>query len=360
MGVFIPEEEVEEAGRISLMDFLERNRPDMYSNIRRVGSQYVVLARYFGTKGPYSSFMIRASDGQWWWHSKRLHGRNALDYLMKAENYPFQQAVFELLGTSEADYANGKHNEKKLIRQKEWETRKPVTSHIEPEEPKQLTIPEKDSDTTAIRVYLEGRGIDPEVVDHFISAGSVYQGAKYKNVCFVGYDREGTPKIINQRGTFGSFKGNTKGSDRRYSFMQHVDGERSVHFFEAPVDLLSYASLLKRAGYDYRKFNLVSLSGISGTGDGQEARLPMGVEEYLDRFPDTDAVYIHFDNDEPGQSAGYSLQQALNERGIESYMQYPPRGCKDVNDYLVAVREWDSQRDKDVENSGHFVESEIG
>ena len=41
-----------EARSISLMDFLRQNRPSMYSNIARVGSQYVVKARYYGTKGP--------------------------------------------------------------------------------------------------------------------------------------------------------------------------------------------------------------------------------------------------------------------------------------------------------------------
>ena len=60
MGVYIPEEDVNEARSISLMDFLRQNRPSMYSNIARVGSQYVVKARYYGTKEPYSSFLIRA------------------------------------------------------------------------------------------------------------------------------------------------------------------------------------------------------------------------------------------------------------------------------------------------------------
>lgn len=363
MGVYIPPEDVEEAKRISLMDYLSRHKPDMYANIKRVGSQYIVKARYFGTKGYYSSFSIKASTGDWWWHSKGLHGRNALDYLTKVEGVPFQQAIFELLGTSEADYEKGIHAVKKLIREHERERVQPVFPEMEHEEPKQLFIPEKDDDTSVIRDYLVGRGIDPDVTEHFIRAGSVYQDRKYHSVCFVGYDRDGTPKIINQRGTKGSFKGNTKGSDRRYSFMQHMDGERSVHLFEAPVDALSYASLMNRAGYDFRRFNLVSLSGISVTGEGQEAKLPVGVEEYLDRFPETNLVYIHFDNDGPGRNAGKSLSEALAKKGIGSVMQYPPEGCKDVNDYLMAVRERDSQKGNDrfaEISADRMEESELG
>ena len=50
MGVFIPDKDIQAARDVSLMDFLRQNRPAMYSNITRVGSQYVVKARYFGTK----------------------------------------------------------------------------------------------------------------------------------------------------------------------------------------------------------------------------------------------------------------------------------------------------------------------
>ena len=341
MKVHIEEDDLAEARKISLMDYLSRNRPAMYSSIKRVGSQYIVQAKYFGTKGQYSSFMIRASTGDWWWHSKNLHGRNALDYLIKAEGYDFQTAVLELLETTAEEY---KDRNRKYSRPRREPPKEVVPPQLK-EEPKVLQIPEADKDTRIIRKYLEGRGIDPEIIDYFISNGSVYQDAVHKSVCFVGYDRDGIPKLINQRGTYGSFKGNTKGSDRRYSFMIHAEGESSVHFYEAPLDMMSYACLIKRAGYDFRQFNLVSLSGISGTGSGAEIKLPVGVEEYLERFPDTDMVYIHFDNDEPGRTAGECLRAALQDRQIASVLQYPPMGCKDVNDYLVAVREYDAKRE---------------
>ena len=80
------------------------------------------------------------------------------------------------------------------------------------------------------------------------------------------------------------------------------------------MDLLSYACLLQNAGYDFRQFNLVSLSGISRTGSGVEVKLPMGMEEYLDRYPETTRVYIHFDNDNPGHMAGQRMQEALEQR----------------------------------------------
>ena len=349
MGVYIPKEDVEYARQISLLEFLSKSRPLMYENLKRVGSQYVVKARYYGTKGLYSSFLIRASDGEWWHHSKGTHGRNALDYLIKEEGMDFQSAVFELLGRTEEYYRN-----------QMWKVRDgfapllkdgsmplpPVKMEDSAEvkypdafscEKKELIIPERDTDTSELYAYLTGRGISPVVIDHFVDQGSLYQGVKYKNVCFVGYDRDGNPGLINQRATKGTFKGNSTGSERRFSFMQHNEGQTDVHFFEAPIDMLSYACLLQKAGYEIRQFNLVSLSGISGTGSGVDVKLPMGVEEYLDRFPDTALAYIHFDNDNPGHVAGQRLQEALELKGIHAVQQYPPTGCKDVNDYLVGL-----------------------
>ena len=353
MGVYIPKEDVESARQISILEFLSKSRPLMYENLKRVGSQYVVKARYYGTKGPYSSFMIRASDGEWWHHSKGTHGKNALDYLIKEEGMDFQSAIFELLGRNEEYYRNLRQSQRDdfgavmqdgslplppMKNNRSAEDRKYPESGAFFDEKKDLVIPERDTDTSELYAYLTGRGISPVVIDYFVDQGSLYQGAKYKNVCFVGYDRDGNPGLINQRSTKGTFKGNSTGSDRRYSFMTHVEGQAEVHVYEAPVDLLSYACLLQNAGYDFRQFNLVSLSGISGTGSGVEVKLPMGMEEYLDRYPETTRVYIHFDNDNPGRVAGQRLQEALEQRGVRAVQQYPPAGCKDVNDYLVGIR----------------------
>ena len=272
---------------------------------------------------------------------------------IKEEGMDFQAAVFELLGRDAEYYRNLKQNARDdcgpVMRdgslpmpptklEKSAEVRKYPEPGAFSDEKKELVIPERDTDTSEMYAYLTGRGISPVVIDYFVDQGSLYQGAKYKNVCFVGYDRDGNPGLINQRSTKGTFKGNSTGSDRRYSFMTHSEGRTDAHFFEAPVDLLSYACLLQNAGYDFRQFNLVSLSGISGTGSGVEVKLPMGMEEYLDRYPETTRVYIHFDNDNPGHVAGQRLQEALEQRGIQVVPQYPSAGCKDVNDYLVGIR----------------------
>ncbi len=87
--------------------------------------------------------MIRASTGDWWWHSKNLHGRNALDYLIKAEGYDFQTAVLELLETTAEEYKGRNRNYSRPRREPSKEVVLPQVK----EEPKVLLIPEADKDT---------------------------------------------------------------------------------------------------------------------------------------------------------------------------------------------------------------------
>lgn len=325
MGIYIPPEEANRAKEIGCYEYFRMNRP---SEVKRHGRDYCHV--------DHDSFCMK-ENGAWWWHSRGLHGSNAISFLMDAEGMSFQAAVMEVLNTIESYYQAGSDTGSRA----EYHPRKPVER--QPEE-KKLLMPERDTDTSVIRAYLEGRGIDPEVINHFISQGTVYQDARYKSVCFVGSDAAGNPRLINVRGTRGSFKGNLEGSDRRYAFMNHSDVRRDVHLFEAPIDLLSYATIIKESGKDFRGFNLVSMSGICGKGDEEEIRLPICMEEYLGRFPETTVAYIHFDNDAAGHIAGNRLQTALEARNVQVRQIYPPAGYKDVNDFLTAWKEQQNQQ----------------
>ena len=50
------------------------------------------------------------------------------------------------------------------------------------------------------------------------------------------------------------------GSKKQYSFRLTAENTGEVHLFECAIDLLSYATLMKLEGKDWRQFNLVSLA----------------------------------------------------------------------------------------------------
>ena len=319
VGIYIPHEEVEKASRVGLYDYFRMTMPSV---LKRKGKDYCHV--------DHDSLCMKTS-GEWWWHSRGLYGRNAISYLIIAEDMDFQTAVLNVLEAASIDYRLGKKKTGNDILASD-----PVYESRNDQGERTLVMPERDSDNSIIIKYLSSRGIDEEITKYFISTGSIYQDRKYKGVCFVGYDKDHIPRLVNIRATKSDFKQNTLGSDRRFAFMIRSDKNRSLHLFEAPIDLLSYACLIKDAGEDFRNYNMISMSGITGSkGVDGAIKLPSCLEQYFMDYPGNTAVYVHFDNDAAGINAGINIKEYLEKRkGIRTYLQYPPEGVKDVNEYL--------------------------
>ena len=87
---------------------------------------------------------------------------------------------------------------------------------------------------------------------------------RHHNCVFVGYEH-GKPAYGALRGTLSdsTFAGEVPGSDKRFSFAVPLcAGGKTLCVFEAAIDALSYLTLLKLHGQDWRTANTLSLSGI--------------------------------------------------------------------------------------------------
>ena len=112
-------------------------------------------------------------------------------------------------------------------------------------------------------------------------------------------------------------------------------GSDTLCVFESAIDALSYLTLLKQRGRDWRKANTLSLGGV-----GKEDRqLPPALSRYLKAAPHITRIVLCLDNDEPGRKAAAVLKELL--RGYEVIDRPPVRG-KDYNDLLRYRR--DAQR----------------
>lgn len=79
----------------------------------------------------------------------------------------------------------------------------------------------------------------------------------------MGRDKEGKPRYAAIRGMGTDFIGDASGSDKNYSFSIPAGGNsKKVHLFESAIDLLSYATVLKMDGQDWRAEHLLSLAGV--------------------------------------------------------------------------------------------------
>ena len=322
--VFIPPEKVEEAKAVGLYDYFVQT-----------GVPLVRKGRDFCTADRDS--LCLSTNGLWNWYSQGVGGRNAVDFLIKTEGYSFQDAVLKVLDESPIEKVNS--------------SVRPVMQGDNGKEARELREflqPERDSNNDMVIDYLSKRGIDSEVVNFFIDKGTLYQDKIYKSVVFLGTDRNGKAHLANVRGISSGFKGTTKGSDRAYGFNHFcaatVYGQSSVkglHVFEAPIDLLSYATLVKMGGYDFRNFNYLSLSGIYAPGENAELKdikTPVGLLKMFEEYPDIKTLYLHFDNDKAGINAARALQVIIPQRNHRTvFIEPPPQDFKDVNDYLIGL-----------------------
>lgn len=129
------------------------------------------------------------------------------------------------------------------------------------EKPKHLLLPQAAPDNRAMVDYLKKRGIDPGVIDYCIQTGRLYESRNkgHSNVVFVGFDKEGKARFGCLRGIGeGRFHGDLSGSDKHYSFALPACVENpAVHLCESAIDVMSYATLCKLDGIDWRRHNLL-------------------------------------------------------------------------------------------------------
>ena len=205
------------------------------------------------------------------------------------------------------------------------------------EMPKRLLLPPPAPDNRAMLQYLVGRGIDREILDYCVKTGRVYESRNkgHGNVVFVGFDKAGKARFGCLRGIGEArFHGDVSGSDKHYSFALPACVENpAVHLCECAIDVMSYATLCKLDGIDWRRHNLLSLAGIYQPKKKiEESKLPAALTRFLEDHSHVKTLYLHLDNDGPGRLAAKAILAAIPE-GYEVKNRPPPQG-KDVNDFL--------------------------
>ena len=199
--------------------------------------------------------------------------------------------------------------------------------------PKVLLLPKVSRCATHAYNYLRSRGIDFELIDYCFQTGRIYESLPYHNVVFVGLDRYNKPRYASLRGIGTDFIGEANGSDKRFSFSIPAQNSTTLHLFESAIDLLSYATLVKRNGGNWQQDHLVSLAGVYKPKENlQESPLPLTLKRYLSEYPNIQWITLRLDNDKAGGYMAKALVALLSDK-YEVSVQPPPCG-KDYNDYL--------------------------
>ena len=112
-----------------------------------------------------------------------------------------------------------------------------------------------------------------------------------------------------------------------------VDKSGTLHLFESAIDLLSFATMCKQIGRDWRRDHLLSLAGVyRPRKELQESSMPLALTQYLKDHPGIRKIVLRLDNDYAGRTASQALQTMLSG-SYEVSIRPPPEG-KDYNDCL--------------------------
>lgn len=299
---FIPPETIERARQMDLLTYLRTFEPD---ELVHIGGNHYCTREHDS---------LKISNGKWYWFSRGFGGYNALDYLIKVKEIPFTEAVERIAG--QAAY----------LTPTRMDSSKPKREKI-------LLLPKSYRWATNAYNYLRSRGIDGDLIDYCIQTGRLYESMPYHNVVFVGLDKYNKPRYANLRGINSDFVGEATGSDKRFSFSIPAQNSTTLHLFESAIDLLSYATLVKRNGGYWQQDHLVSLAGVYKPKENlQESSLPLTLKRFLSEYPNIQRITLRLDNDKAGGYMAKALVELLSDK-YEVSVQPPPCG-KDYNDYL--------------------------
>lgn len=301
---YIAPEVVLEAKRMDLLTYLKTYEP----------GELVKYSRNTYCTKTHDSLKI--SNGKWMWFSRGIGGKSALDYLIKVREMSFLDAVETIMGHTAIT--------------------PPVYEKQQSKEDVPLLLPQKSRTTDTVTKYLSSRGIDYEIINYCIANELIMESLPYHNVVFIGYDERGEPKYGAYRATNQHrIMGDCTGSKKQYSFRILSGRTDEVHIFECAIDLLSYATMQKLSGRNWRDLNLVSLAGVyAPKKDIADSKVPLALDNFLNQNKNIKRIVLHFDNDIAGRTATVALQTVL-PREYEVVDDPPPTG-KDFNDFLCS------------------------
>jgi hypothetical protein len=202
-----------------------------------------------------------------------------------------------------------------------------------------FSLPEPAENNRRVFSYLQKeRCILPQIINHFIKCGDLYEDAAHHNAVFVGRDENAVPRFAHKRstntlipdkkedGTKRLNRWDVTGSDKHYGF-KFVGPSNRVFVFEAPIDLMSFISLreITQPAGTWKKDSYLSLDGVSDLALG---------EFISGKKKDSEIKRIVFclDSDDPGQEAAENLSKSWG-KVYNTKIKSPAQG-KDYNDML--------------------------
>ena len=293
---FVSPDELRQARQCDLLTYLQAAQPQELVELRN------------GVYCLCSHDSLKISNGKWYWWSRGIGGRSALDYLIEVEGIPLVEAVQRINSMEGIE--------------------KSVPSIYVPSH-KPFVLPERNSNNDRVLQYLQMRGIDREVIEMCIAFDTLYEDVRH-NCCFVGFDETRSPRYAMLRSSdpSRSFLQEVAGSDKRYSFSLPPTESTKLYITESAIDALSL--------YVLRDFAPDNYLSIAGANTPRGNMLPLALEHYLAMHQQIESICLCLDNDRAGIQAAKAIQARLPELYITELL--PPKEGKDYNEQLMRMK----------------------
>ena len=270
----------------------------------------------------HPSLAVNNDRSSFYWHSKGIGGFGALDYLIKVENMPFKDAVgaCSCAAATTANICAG--------------------SPQKPEQQKMLVLPKKKGHPLRLYDYLCcKRGIDGDIVRSLIQKGAAYEDRR-GNVVFVGFDGHGAARFASIRGTYGDFRGDCAGSDKRYGFSMDSPHSDQLCVFESAIDAMSHGSIDNAfwgSRDAWKRINRLSLAGTCDTA----------IPFFLNQHKSVKELVFCLDNDPAGRAAAANMARKYSINGYRTRIELP--AGKDYNEDLLSLINISIRKEKTYE-----------
>lgn len=310
--------------RFSEAEIIKANNVGILDYINSLGLDVKKVGKTLKIEG-HGGLYINPIANKWNCFSERKGG-GPIQLAMYLENTSWVNAVKKLLGNNYENHNTYKTNSYK--------------NDIEKENQKGFMLPKKNSTYKHMIAYLtKSRGISMDIIQKFIDNKMLYEDEK-RNCVFVGYDENKIPRYAGLRGTNTQvpFKGETKNSDKAYSFNLTNKNSNKLLVFESPIEVMSYLTLYKLQSDKEFSHNMLSLAGTADTA----------LEHFLQKNRNIKEIHLRLNNDKAGILASESITEKYKDN-YKTGIKYPE--TEDYNDLLCYINkaiENESQKQKDT------------
>jgi len=321
-------------------------------NLRQTGSD-----EFKGVE--HDSLVITPSKNSFYWNSRQVHGKGALNFA----------TLYEL--------SDSNLNEKeKFLKAMD----KVITSGVGDgrvyqikKEPFKFDKTQIDPENKINRVwgYLHNeRGISSQTIDQ-LHRDKVFAQDKFGNALFLwldpknrrqvkGVSKQSTKVNHKKYGRRGTLKMIEKNSTKGYGFSFDSPGmngktPENIRFFESPIDAISFFDLSKakvRGGMKNTRF--VSMDGLKK--EVFDSYIRQTVEQLKNEGKTLKTVALGVDNDEAGQNFVKDIQSKFSK---VKYCKPSEKLGKDWNDTLKAFRKMQEGKQKSKSTIRKFPRQEL-